>query len=130
MYTRFGGRTGALDALYERIFELLRDELARLPPASGDVARDVLAFAHVYRGFALASPARYAFMFERAVPGYNPCRFSRLTSFSHHRLHLDFICEVRLRQRTGPVAQRPHMPMTSLRTTETHIRPGHMRTSE
>lgn len=72
IYTRFGGRTGVLDALYERTFELLRQELTRLPPISGDPLPDVLAFARGYREFALASPARYAFMFERAVPGYDP----------------------------------------------------------
>lgn len=72
VYTRFGGRTGVLDALYERTFELLHLELAQLPPISGDPLPDVLAFARAYREFALASPARYAFMFERAVPGYDP----------------------------------------------------------
>ncbi|HVW41768.1 MAG TPA: WHG domain-containing protein [Amycolatopsis sp.] len=72
VYTRFGGRTGVLDALYERTFELLSEELTGLPPASGEVVPDVLAFAGVYRRFALDSPARYAFMFERAVPGYDP----------------------------------------------------------
>ncbi|HVV10576.1 TetR/AcrR family transcriptional regulator [Amycolatopsis sp.] len=72
VYTRFGGRTGVLDALYERTFELLQEELDRVPEARGDVEADVLAFADAYRGFALESPARYAFMFERAVPGYDP----------------------------------------------------------
>ncbi|WP_236793196.1 TetR/AcrR family transcriptional regulator [Amycolatopsis sp. GM8] len=72
VYTRFGGRTGVLDALYERTFELLHDELGQLPPVSGDALPDVLAFGRMYREFALESPARYAFMFERAVPGYDP----------------------------------------------------------
>ncbi|MTD58562.1 TetR/AcrR family transcriptional regulator [Amycolatopsis pithecellobii] len=72
VYTRFGGRAGVLDALYERTFELLHDELARLPAISGDALPDVLAFGRMYREFALESPARYAFMFERAVPGYDP----------------------------------------------------------
>src|SRR5256885_12312140 len=72
VYTRFGGRTGVLDALYERTFELLHQELAQLPPISGHALPDVLAFARAYREFALASPARYEFMFERAVPGYDP----------------------------------------------------------
>ncbi|GAB2970295.1 TetR/AcrR family transcriptional regulator [Amycolatopsis acidiphila] len=72
IYTRFGGRAGVLDALYERTFELLRHELTQLPPISGDPLPDVLAFARAYREFALESPARYAFMFERAVPGYDP----------------------------------------------------------
>lgn len=72
VYTRFGGRTGVLDALYERTFEMLEKELAQVPQPAGDVLADVLAFAGAYRGFALESPARYAFMFERVVPGYDP----------------------------------------------------------
>lgn len=72
VYTRFGGRTGVLDALYERTFELLHVQLAQLPPPSGDALPDVLAFARAFREFALESPSRYAFMFERAVPGYDP----------------------------------------------------------
>lgn len=72
VYTKFGGRTGVLDGLYERTFELLRDQVAQLPPISGDALPDVLAFGRMYREFALESPARYAFMFERSVPGYEP----------------------------------------------------------
>ncbi|HJQ47930.1 MAG TPA: WHG domain-containing protein [Amycolatopsis sp.] len=72
VYARFGGRTGVLDAMYERTFQVLHGELVRLPPASGHIVRDVLAFGDAYRAFALESPARYAFMFERAVPGYDP----------------------------------------------------------
>jgi AcrR family transcriptional regulator len=72
VYTRFGGRSGVLDALYERTFELLHQKLARLPPRTGDAVADVLALAYAYRDFALESPARYAFMFERAVPTYGP----------------------------------------------------------
>lgn len=72
VYTRFGGRAGVLDALYERTFELLHEAMAQLPPVSGDALPDVLAFARAFREFALESPARYAFMFERSVPGYDP----------------------------------------------------------
>lgn len=72
VYTRFGGRTGLLDALYERTFELLHHEFARLEECTGDAVTDILAFASGYRRFALESPARYGFMFERSVPGYDP----------------------------------------------------------
>ncbi|MFD2416943.1 TetR/AcrR family transcriptional regulator [Amycolatopsis pigmentata] len=72
VYTRFGGRTGVLDALYERTFELLHEALLRLPACCGDPVADILAFADIFRAFALESPARYGFMFERAVPGYDP----------------------------------------------------------
>lgn len=72
VYTRFGGRTGVLDALYERTFELLHEAFLRLPGCCGDPVTDILTFADVFRAFALESPARYGFMFERAVPGYDP----------------------------------------------------------
>ncbi|HKS49048.1 MAG TPA: TetR/AcrR family transcriptional regulator [Amycolatopsis sp.] len=72
VYTRFGGRSGVLDALYERTFELLHQEFVRLPERTGRTAGDILAFARAYRRFALESPARYGFMFERPVPGFDP----------------------------------------------------------
>ncbi|MEV6903112.1 TetR/AcrR family transcriptional regulator [Amycolatopsis sp. NPDC051372] len=72
VYTRFGGRTGLLDALYERAFDLLRDELLDVPPETDDGVADLLEVALAYRRFALESPARYAMMFERSVHGYDP----------------------------------------------------------
>ncbi|GAA3581976.1 TetR/AcrR family transcriptional regulator [Amycolatopsis ultiminotia] len=72
VYTRFGGRVGLLDALYERAFDLLRDELRAVPPESDDGVADLLEVALAYRRFALASPARYALMFERSVHDYDP----------------------------------------------------------
>ncbi|QRP48889.1 TetR/AcrR family transcriptional regulator [Amycolatopsis sp. FDAARGOS 1241] len=72
VYTRFGGRTGLLDALYERAFDLLREQLLDVPPESEDGVADLLDVALAYRRFALESPARYAMMFERSVHGYDP----------------------------------------------------------
>jgi AcrR family transcriptional regulator len=72
VYTRFGGRTGLLDALYERVFDLMRDMFESLPPPSDDPMADLIVLAAAYREFALESPARYAFMLERAVPDFNP----------------------------------------------------------
>lgn len=72
VYTRFGGRNGVLDALYERTFEMLHEKIRAVPPVSGDPAAGILALAHAYRRFALDSPARYAFMFEQSVPGFDP----------------------------------------------------------
>ncbi|WP_033289354.1 TetR/AcrR family transcriptional regulator [Amycolatopsis jejuensis] len=72
VYTRFGGRTGLLDALYERAFDLLREELRAVPPASADGIADLVHVALAYRRFALASPARYGLMFERSVHDYDP----------------------------------------------------------
>ena len=72
VYTRFGGRNGVLDALYERTFEMLHEEFAGVPRVAGDPAAGILALARSYRRFALDSPARYTFMFEQSVPGFEP----------------------------------------------------------
>jgi AcrR family transcriptional regulator len=72
VYARFGGRAGLLDALYERTFDSLRAMLEGLPPESPDGLADLLGLAVRYRLFARESPARYALMFERPVPGFDP----------------------------------------------------------
>ncbi|GAA0660002.1 TetR/AcrR family transcriptional regulator [Kitasatospora atroaurantiaca] len=71
VYSRFGSRTGMLQALYERAFDMLRDAFGAVP-ATGEVLTDVRALALAYRLFALQSPTRYAFMFEQAVPNFDP----------------------------------------------------------
>jgi AcrR family transcriptional regulator len=72
VYARFGGRVGLLDAMYERIFDSLREMLEGLPPESPDGVADLLHLALEYRKFALESPARYALMYERPVPRFDP----------------------------------------------------------
>ncbi|SFW88228.1 DNA-binding transcriptional regulator, AcrR family [Amycolatopsis australiensis] len=72
VYARFGGRAGLLDALYERTFDSLRELLEGLPPSSPDGVADLLHLALEYRAFARESPVRYALMFERPVPGFDP----------------------------------------------------------
>ncbi|MFD8495833.1 TetR/AcrR family transcriptional regulator [Amycolatopsis sp. NPDC059657] len=79
VYTRFGGRAGVLDALYERVFELLSEALDTIPPPSGDPREDLMVCALAYRDFGLESPARYAFMFERPVPDFDPDPALRVT---------------------------------------------------
>ncbi|MET9887032.1 TetR/AcrR family transcriptional regulator [Streptomyces sp. NPDC006430] len=71
VYSRFGSRTGMLQALYGRAFDMLRDDFAAVP-ATGEALKDVRTLALAYRTFALRSPTRYAFMFEQAVPGFDP----------------------------------------------------------
>jgi AcrR family transcriptional regulator len=71
VYTKFGGRTGVLEAIYRRGFELLRAALGAVP-ADGDAVRHVLDLALAYRRFAIANPALYAFMFEQPVPDFDP----------------------------------------------------------
>ncbi|HEY3466666.1 MAG TPA: TetR/AcrR family transcriptional regulator [Amycolatopsis sp.] len=72
VYARFGGRAGLLDALYERTFDSLREMLESLPPSTSDGVGDLLHLALQYREFARESPTRYALMFERPVPGFDP----------------------------------------------------------
>ena len=72
VYARFGGRTGLLDALYERTFDSLRGMLEALPPPGDDGVGDLIHLALEYRLFAKESPARYALMFERPVPDFDP----------------------------------------------------------
>ncbi|WP_425551101.1 TetR/AcrR family transcriptional regulator [Amycolatopsis samaneae] len=72
VYTRFGGRSGLYDALYERTFDLLREMLESLPPETEDGLADLLGLAMEFRAFAWANPARYALMFERPLPDFNP----------------------------------------------------------
>ena len=84
IYSRFGSRTGMLEAIYRRGFETLRDALAvardgvptRDPAAPPLPAEDrtgrILALARAYRDFALANPALYALMFERPLPDFDP----------------------------------------------------------
>lgn len=72
VYARFGGRAGLFDALYERTFDSLRELLESLPPSSADGVADLMSLALEYRQFALESPVRYALMFERPVPGFDP----------------------------------------------------------
>jgi len=71
VYTKFGGRTGVLEAIYRQGFELLRLALGAVPHAE-DAIRHILDLALAYRRFAIANPALYAFMFEQPVPDFDP----------------------------------------------------------
>ena len=71
VYSRFGGRTGVLDALYRRGFDLLEATLAAVPEAD-DPRRRIVDIAIAYREFALANPLLYALMFERPLPDFDP----------------------------------------------------------
>jgi AcrR family transcriptional regulator len=76
VYSRFGCRAKILDALYRRGFELLREELEKVPPSPSSV-QDMTSLGFAYRRFALANPGLYGFMFERPVPGFHPTLESR-----------------------------------------------------
>jgi len=77
IYTKFGGRTGMVEAVYRRGFEVLRDALSAAPtemigPGAQDPDERIVAMATAYRRFALDRPALYALMFERALPDFDP----------------------------------------------------------
>lgn len=74
IYTKFGGRTGMVEAVYHRGFELLRDVLAAATgrAAALEPTERVVAMATAYRRFALDRPALYGLMFERALPDFDP----------------------------------------------------------
>lgn len=80
VYSRFGGRVGVLRALYVRTYDMLAETLAAVPVGDDPVA-SLMALARVYREFALASPARYWFMFDQASSGFQPDEPLRAQSF-------------------------------------------------
>lgn len=71
VYSRFGSRNGVLQVLYIRAFDMLADALSAVPTGPDPVA-DLIAIADAYRAFALASPARYAFIFEHGSAQFEP----------------------------------------------------------
>ena len=76
VYSRFGCKAKILEALYRRGFELLREELEKVP-ASPSSVQDITALGFAYRRFALDNPGLYGFMFERPLPGFDPTLESR-----------------------------------------------------
>src|SRR5262245_66536434 len=78
VYTRFGGRMGILESIYDQGFVLLREAFEAITPAPEaqpdqlDQLDRILALGLAYRRFALANPALYAFLFERPLPDFDP----------------------------------------------------------
>jgi AcrR family transcriptional regulator len=72
VYSRFGGRAGVLEALYQRAFDMLGDALAAVSAESAGPHGRLIALAMAYRKFALDNPSRYAFMFNRPSPDFEP----------------------------------------------------------
>jgi AcrR family transcriptional regulator len=75
VYTRFGGRVGVLESIYDRGFVLLREAFEAVSPApeaQPDPLARILDLGLAYRRFGLANPALYAFLFERPLPDFDP----------------------------------------------------------
>jgi AcrR family transcriptional regulator len=71
LYTRFDGKFGVIDALFQEGFTALgatmREHAADPDPLAGFRGAGI-----AYRVLALAHPARYGLMFLHAVPGHTP----------------------------------------------------------
>jgi AcrR family transcriptional regulator len=76
VYSRFGGKTGLVDAMVLRGHRLLIARLDAVTARMGDPVR-VVALGHAYLGAALAEPALYQVMLDRPVVGYRPSPASR-----------------------------------------------------
>jgi len=68
VYSTFGSKEGMLEALAQRCFEMLRDDIGRLPHTadpSGDVVEAALT---VFRPMAVEHPSLFSIAFLRAAP--------------------------------------------------------------
>lgn len=84
VYSRFGGKQGLVEALFLAGFARLEAVLATVP-VTADPIEDLLEGCRFYRRFALDSPAAYAVMFSRAIPGFEPsdhCKVSAAGAFN------------------------------------------------
>ncbi|MDH6540335.1 TetR/AcrR family transcriptional regulator [Streptomyces sp. SPB4] len=71
LYTMFGGKEGLADALYREGFARLRRAQEQVPRTDDPLAH-LNDLGTAYREHALAEPAYYRVMFERAIPHYTP----------------------------------------------------------
>jgi AcrR family transcriptional regulator len=70
VYSRFGDKTGLLEAVYVAGFERLGLALASVEPSKDPIIH-LRRIGVAYRRFAVANPALYSLMFERVV-GFDP----------------------------------------------------------
>jgi AcrR family transcriptional regulator len=68
VYSVFGSKEGLLAALVQRSFELLRDDIERLPTTDDPAADLVEAAVRVFRPMAIEHPSLFAMAFLRAAP--------------------------------------------------------------
>lgn len=76
VYTRFGGKQGLVEALYDEGFARLREAQARVPAGVVGAER-VVALCHAYRTTAHAFPHHYALMLGRTSGSFEPSLASR-----------------------------------------------------
>src|SRR5215467_13550598 len=69
VYSTFGSKEGLVGALAKRCFDMLRDDIDRLPRTK-DPARDLVQAAlTVFRPMAIEHPSLFRIAFLRAAPG-------------------------------------------------------------
>ncbi len=82
VYTHFGSKQGLLELVYLHGFRCLEQRLDAVPASDDRGRQGLLAFALVYRAFALDNEALYGLMFERATPDFVPSDTSRLAALT------------------------------------------------
>jgi AcrR family transcriptional regulator len=71
VYSRFGGKEGVVEALFEEGFRELAAALGRVRQTRAP-SRDLVRLTCAYRDFAVALPTLYSVMFERVIPEFRP----------------------------------------------------------
>ena len=82
VYSRFGGKSGVVEALFRAGFDQLRDRL--LAVGGSDGVEALAAGCDEYRRFALERPAVYAVMFDRMIGDAPPieCKLHAADAFN------------------------------------------------
>jgi len=91
VYTHFGSKDGLLDELFRLGFEQLSGAIGAVAPSSDHPRVSVVQLALAYRRAAIANPALYALMFERAMPDFTPSREVRTQSLAPFDLLVEAI---------------------------------------
>lgn len=90
LYSRFDGKFGVIDALFQEGFADLGATLAE-HAAGSDPLVGFRAAGVAYRALALAHPARYGLMFLHAVPGHTPSVEAVATADTAFRALVDVV---------------------------------------
>lgn len=90
VYTRFGGKQGLVEALYDEGFERLRQAQAGVPTDLVGPER-VVALCHAYRAAAQDFPQHYALMLGRTSGSFQPSPASRQRSLGTLEVLVDAV---------------------------------------
>ncbi|TDD67299.1 TetR/AcrR family transcriptional regulator [Jiangella aurantiaca] len=110
VYSLFGGKSGLVSALYERVFARFAERLAAVG-VSDDPVADIVRLGHAYRENALADPHGYRVMFGGEL---RPSDVGRRAARSGARTFDPLLDAVRRAVRAGAFPKRP--PAESIAT--------------